>query len=62
MNKIKSTLLAMLLAIPLSIVFGQNATLAGLLTEAKNGEPLVSATVQAGETGTITDLNGRYEL
>lgn len=52
----------MLLAIPLSIVFGQNATLAGLLTEAKNGEPLVSATVQAGETGTITDLNGRYEL
>ncbi len=61
MNSIKSTLVAVL-AISFSFVFGQKATLTGLLTDASNGEPLVSATVQAGETGTITDLDGRYEL
>lgn len=61
MNSIKSTLVA-ILAISFSFVFGQKATISGLLTDASNGEPLVSATVQAGETGTITDLDGRYEL
>jgi iron complex outermembrane receptor protein len=62
MNNIKSTLLASLLAFSFSFAQGQKATLYGTLADAGNNEPLVSATVQAGATGTITDLNGNYEL
>lgn len=38
----------------------QNFTLSGQLTEAESGEPLIGATVLAGEKGTVTDLDGKY--
>ncbi|MEZ4986986.1 MAG: TonB-dependent receptor [Saprospiraceae bacterium] len=34
----------------------------GTITDAANGEPLISATVQTGDNGTLTDYDGSYEL
>ncbi|MBK8566651.1 MAG: TonB-dependent receptor [Saprospiraceae bacterium] len=62
MNNIKSTLLASLLVFSFGFIWGQKATLYGNLADADSKELLVSATVQAGIIGTITDLNGYYEL
>lgn len=61
MNKFKSTL-SLLLVFLLQHAFAQMATLSGVLTEEKSGAPLIAATVLAGGTGTVTDLDGRYEL
>ncbi len=61
MNKIKSTL-AILLLHTAFILSSQTATLTGILLEESNSSPLINATVQAGEHGTITDFNGHYEL
>ncbi|MCC6723884.1 MAG: TonB-dependent receptor [Saprospiraceae bacterium] len=62
MNSIKSTLLASLLAFSFHFALGQQAVLYGHLTNEATKEPLVSATIQVGETGTISDLDGNYEL
>jgi outer membrane receptor protein involved in Fe transport len=61
MNKLAFTFPLILLAV-FSNLGAQNATLTGKLTEAKSGEPLLSATVQAGSTGSFTDLDGNYTL
>ena len=61
MNKVKSTLTAFL-AFAATVFYAQTATLNGVLTDGKDGSPLISATVQANATGTITDFDGRYEL
>ncbi len=61
MNNIKSTF-SCLLALTFSLTWAQKATLTGHLTDASNQEVLVSATVQAGEYGTISDFDGFYEL
>ena len=58
---VKSTFSALLL-LASTFVFAQNATLTGTLTDEKDNSPLISATIQAGEHGTITDLDGHYEL
>ncbi|MBI5916152.1 MAG: TonB-dependent receptor [Bacteroidetes bacterium] len=61
MNKIAATL-SVLLLLAATILQAQKATLTGTLTEQETGDPLLSATIQAGTTGTITDLDGHYEL
>ncbi len=61
MNKLKFTLAALLLH-AVAILSSQTATLSGILLEESTNSPLINATVQAGETGTITDFNGHYEL
>ncbi len=46
-----------------SWLYGQ--TLSGVLTDADSGEPLIGATVSAGNStsqGTVTDVDGRYTL
>lgn len=61
MNKIPFlATLAFLLSTP--ALFAQKALLKGVMTEEKSGTPLISATVQVGYVGTITDFDGRYEL
>lgn len=40
----------------------QKAILSGIISDKASGEPLISATVQIEETGTITDFNGTFEL
>jgi iron complex outermembrane receptor protein len=40
----------------------QTATLIGQLTDASTGEPLIAATVQAADKGTVTDYQGNYSL
>ena len=40
----------------------QTGILKGTVENADNGEPLIAATIQAGEYGTVTNYNGEYEL
>ncbi|MCF8245954.1 MAG: TonB-dependent receptor [Saprospiraceae bacterium] len=61
MNKIKFTL-TFVLAVLTLVLNAQNATLTGILIEKSNNSPLINATVQAGNEGTITDFNGHYKL
>lgn len=66
MRKINLTmqLKNILIALSFVVVFGgihaQTAKLSGLVTDAANGEPLLSATVKIGLLGTITDFDGSY--
>lgn len=54
-------LLAFLLG---SAAFAQTAEVSGVVTDAKTGTPLpgVNVVVQATQIGTITDVNGQYEI
>ncbi len=61
MNKLVLTFLVTTLAI-FSGAWAQKATLSGTMTDAKTGAPLISATVQAGSAGSITDLDGNYSF
>jgi len=45
-----------------SFLIAQTATLQGTVTDAQTGEPLISATIRAGETGTVTNIDGNYSL
>ena len=56
------TILSFLLLFCSTIVFGQRATVKGIVSD--NAEPLVAVTITAKETrtGTVTDINGNYSL
>ncbi len=58
----KVFLLAFLLAGHL--VYAQETTISGTVTEAYNNAPIIGATIMVKDAGigTITDLDGRYEL
>jgi len=43
-------------------LFTQSTILEGTITDKNTGEPLISATIQIGATGTVTDYNGQYEI
>ncbi len=43
-------------------IFAQNALVKGQLIDGKTSEPLIGATVQVKEIGTITDFDGNYQL
>lgn len=45
-----------------NLLFAQQATIRGVVTDAKNGEPLYPATIKVNDFGTITDFDGRFEL
>ncbi len=45
-----------------TLLTAQTATISGTIMDAKTGEALISATVQAGEYGTVTDFEGNYIL
>ena len=59
MNKSFLTFLVFLLAG--QIAFAQNATLKGNISDDQN-TPLIAATVAIGPEGTITDLDGNYQI
>jgi outer membrane cobalamin receptor len=46
----------------LATAWSQNATLTGTATDADTGEPLIAATISAGDIGTVTNFDGSYEL
>ncbi|MCB0570053.1 MAG: TonB-dependent receptor [Phaeodactylibacter sp.] len=50
------------LALSLTKLTAQKAILSGILTDAGTGDPLIAATVVAGTSGTITDVDGSYTL
>lgn len=43
-------------------LFAQTVVLQGTIIDKKNKEPLISATVKIGESGTVTDYNGQYRI
>ena len=45
-----------------SLLKSQNATIQGVITDARNGESLVGATVKYNGGGAATDLDGRYKI
>ena len=45
-----------------TFLFAQQATIIGTVTDAENQEPLFPATIKVGETGTITDFDGKFEF
>lgn len=61
MNKFAFTTLIAWLAV-FSNAAAQKATLTGIISDIRSGEPLISATVRAGAAGSITDLDGKYEI
>lgn len=58
----KIPVLLVVLTSVLSFAEAQNAVLKGLVVAAKDQTPLISATVLIGETGTISDLDGLFEI
>ena len=44
------------------LLFGQETTLRGKVTDAASGEVLPGVTVKTGNTGTATDINGQYSI
>ncbi|MFT7120132.1 MAG: iron complex outermembrane receptor protein, partial [Neolewinella sp.] len=57
MKRIYFTLLLLMLALP-ALVVAQNVT--GTITD--NGDAVIGATISIGSTGTVTDLDGKYDL
>lgn len=45
-----------------SLLFAQNATLKGIVTDASTSETLPGVTVRVGDSGTVTDESGAYTL
>ncbi|MCW5920908.1 MAG: TonB-dependent receptor [Saprospiraceae bacterium] len=45
-----------------TLLFAQNATLKGIVTDASTGETLPGVTVRVGDTGAVTDESGAYTL
>lgn len=41
---------------------GQTMTISGIVTDDSSGEPLIGATIQCGEDGTISDTYGKFEI
>ena len=60
----KSSWLLLMLLIPLTGVFGQGRTISGKVTDDQDGAPLIGATilVVGTTTGTVTDLDGNYQI
>ena len=44
------------------VLFAQQATIKGVVRDEKTQEPLYPATIKIGETGTITDFDGQFEI
>ncbi|MEM9821594.1 MAG: TonB-dependent receptor [Bacteroidota bacterium] len=58
----KKCILIFALLFTLHSAFSQTAVLEGFIYDKTNEDPLISATVKVGESGTVTDANGRYEI
>lgn len=45
-----------------TLLFSQNAILTGTILDAETNSPLIGAAVKVGETGAVTNYEGRFEL
>lgn len=63
-NYLKRKLLVLTLLVPISFLMAQNVRVTGTVTDASNGDPLPGVTVLVKGTtnGTITGINGEYDL
>lgn len=56
-------ILFLLCAIPSSVIYAQNMTISGIVTDASDGSPIIGATVMnSSKKGTSTDLEGHYTI
>ncbi len=58
----KTIAISCFLALFFTNLHAQNGILRGVISDAATGEPLIAATVIAGSSGTITDVDGSYTL
>ncbi|MEM9916537.1 MAG: TonB-dependent receptor [Bacteroidota bacterium] len=58
----KKLIVSILLLLPLASGWAQSAKVTGIIQDASSGEPLIAATVQVGENGATTDVDGRFQL
>ncbi|MEQ9007313.1 MAG: carboxypeptidase-like regulatory domain-containing protein, partial [Ekhidna sp.] len=63
-NYLKRKLMVLAFMVPISFLMAQDVRVSGTVTDASNGEPLPGVTVLVKGTtnGTITGINGEYEL
>ena len=56
--------LTFIILIPQVVLAQRNATISGVVTDAKTGDAMYSATVYLGGTGigAVTDVNGKYTI
>jgi len=58
----KSLIVLLLIVVSTGLINAQEAILKGMVKDAVTGETLIQATITSGEKGTITDLDGQYQL
>lgn len=52
----------LLLCFPFSLVFAQQFTLSGTITDAATNEPLIGAAIIIAEKGIVSDFNGQFKI
>ncbi len=63
MNRLKTFLsLCLIQSMFIVCLFSQDATVSGIVSDQATGLPLLFANIQAGEKGTVADLDGTYSL
>lgn len=56
-------ILLLFCAMPFSLIYAQELTINGVVTDASDGSPIIGATVQSSsKKGTATDLDGHYSI
>ncbi|MEL6866039.1 MAG: TonB-dependent receptor [Bacteroidota bacterium] len=61
-TNLKTLIFSTLILFTFHTILAQQATIKGRITDKDNGEALISATLQVGETGTVSDYDGNYFL
>jgi iron complex outermembrane receptor protein len=61
-KKLFLSFFTLILVFAANITSAQNATLSGVITDQSTGEALISATIKLGETGTVTDFDGTFQI
>jgi len=62
LNDLKKGLLLLLGTFFSTLIFAQQGTILGTVIDQQTNESLFPATIKIGETGTVTDFDGKFEL
>ena len=58
----QNTVLLLIFCCYSTCLFAQTVNVTGQILDQQSGEPLISATIRAGNVGTTTDLDGNFLL
>ncbi len=59
-NTTNLLIISLLVFIPFLSTLAQNASVEGVITDLNSGESLIGATVKSGDTGVVSDIDGKY--